>query len=230
MKKYKNIFFDLDHTIWDYERNAVETLKELHNTFDLSKYNHDIEQFCAQFLTINDEMWILYRENKISRDELNFNRFALLIPELKEDKQLINKICDFYLEEVAKKPHLIGGAKEILDYLTQKRYNLYIVTNGHTKMQEQKIASSNIGHYFKKIYTSEHVGAKKPSKAYFEYAIKSSNAIKRESIVIGDSYEADILGAKAFGLDQIFYNPLQIKVPIKPTFEIRGIIELKAIL
>lgn len=230
MKKYKNIFFDLDHTIWDYERNAVETLKELHEAFNLIEYHADIDRFCNQFLTINDEMWLLYRENKISRDELNFNRFALLIPELKEDKQLINKICDFYLEEVAKKPHLIAGASEILDYLTQKKYDLYIVTNGHTKMQEQKIASSNIGHYFKKIYTSEHVGAKKPSKAYFEYAIKSSNALKRESVVIGDSYEADILGAKAFGLDQIFYNPLQIRVSIKPTFEIKEIIELKTIL
>ena len=230
MKKYKNIFFDLDHTIWDYERNAVETLKELHETFNLTEYHPDIDHFCNQFLTINDEMWVLYRENKISRDELNFNRFALLIPELKEDKQLINKICDSYLEEVAKKPHLIAGAQEILDYLTQKKYDLYIVTNGHTKMQEQKIASSNIGSYFKKIYTSEHVGAKKPSKAYFEYAIKSSNAIKRESVVIGDSYEADILGAKAFGLDQIFYNPLQITVPIKPTFEIKEIRELKTIL
>lgn len=230
MKKYKNLFFDLDHTLWDYERNAVETLMELHSTFDLKEYHPDINQFCSQFLTINDEMWVLYRENKISRDELNFNRFALLIPELKEDKQLINKICEYYLADVAKKPHLIAGAQEILDYLTQKRYDLYIITNGHTKMQEQKIASSNIGRYFKKVYTSEHVGAKKPSKAYFEYAIKSSNAVKRESIVIGDSYEADILGAKAFGIDQIFYNPTQISVPLKPTFDIKEIIELKTIL
>ena len=230
MRKYKNLFFDLDHTIWDYERNAIETLKNLHSTFALANYHPDRDQFCAQFLTINDAMWILYRENKINRDELNFNRFALLIPELKEDKQLINKICDYYLDDVAKRPHLIMGAQETLDYLRERKYDLYIVTNGHTKMQEQKIASSNIGHYFKKIYTSEQVGAKKPSRAYFEYAIKSSNALKRESIVIGDSYEADILGAKAFGLDQIFYNPSQISVQTKPTFDIKEIIELKSIL
>ena len=230
MAKYKHIFFDLDHTLWDYERNATETLERIYSEFQLAQHSPNVELFCTEFFRVNDELWTLYRNNKIKREELNITRFAGAIPALKDNSKLIGQISNYFIEECPKKAHLVDGALELLDYLKTKHYHLYIVTNGHDKMQNEKIKSSGIGHFFTRVYTSEGIGAKKPHKKYFEYAIKSSNALKKESIVIGDNYEADILGAKNFGVDQIFYNPRKNQFPLKATFEVEKMSEISSIL
>lgn len=230
MGKYKHLFFDLDHTLWDYERNATETLAEMHKVFKLGLYEPNLAELCRKFFLNNEALWILYRNNLIKREELNVNRFKLTLPELANNEASLIELSDHFLAESPKHPHLVDGALEVLNYLKQKRYNLYIVTNGHNVMQETKLQSSGIRDFFLKVYTSEQIGAKKPQKAFFDYAIKSSNALKRESIVIGDNFEADIVGAKNFGLDQVFFNPSQQVHLEKATYEIRDIRELITIL
>lgn len=229
MAKYKHLFFDLDHTLWDYDRNSRETLIEMHERFGLACYQPNVGLFCNEFFRNNEEQWALFRSNKIRREELNVNRFAQTLS-LPSNDELVLKVSQFFIAESPKRSHLIAGVMETLGYLKSKGYFLYIVTNGYCVMQEQKIKSSGIGHFFTKIYTSEGVGAKKPHRDYFEYAIKSSNASKKESLVIGDNFEADILGAKNFGIDQVFFNPSKKDYLVKATFEIADISEMQTFL
>ena len=230
LKRYHHLFFDLDHTLWDYERNAGETLVEIYHHFELSRYQPDVKRFCDDFFRINEEMWALFRDNKIKKEELNSSRFSKALPLIASDEQFIEEISDYFLHHCPQKSHLIEGSRELLDYLKSRGYLLYIVTNGYQKMQLQKMESSSIMNYFTKIFTSENVGSKKPHRDYFAYALKSCNARKTESLVIGDNYEADILGAMNFGIDQVFYNPKNDAVEKKPTYDIKRISELMELL
>jgi len=146
-----------------------------------------------------------------------------------QDTQFITAVSDFYMEEVSKKPILIEGTIEVLDNLTD-RYSMHILTNGFPEIQKAKIQNSGLTGYFGKIITSYDAGYQKPDGRIFEYALKSVNAGKFTSIMIGDDLKVDILGAKKCGLDQVYFNKERKTHNEQVTFEINELQELLTIL
>jgi putative hydrolase of the HAD superfamily len=230
LRKYKHIFFDLDRTLWDFDNNTALTLKEILILFNLRGIIRDEEFFIHQYHKHNDYVWDLYKKKCIRKKELRAERFRLLLNDFGiVNSELVRLMDEYYLAKSPQKPLVIPHTHSILEYLS-RRYQLYIITNGFQEVQETKLQSSNIYHYFKKVFTSDKLGISKPNKQFFEAAIKSSNARKAESIVIGDDLENDIKGAINFGVDQVWLNPNHLLATIQPTFTIYSLEELKAIL
>ena len=199
----KNVFFDLDHTLWDFERNSALTFELLFNKY---KLDIDINSFLKVYVPINLEYWRLYRNESISKEYLRFNRLNEAFKKLNIDvsSDLINKLSYDYIENLPKFNHLIDGAHELLLYL-KKKYKLYLITNGFRNVQSNKLKNSGIGNFFLSIYDSESVGVKKPNPLIFNHALDDSGCIAKESVMIGDSFEADIQGSLSVGMNAIHY-------------------------
>ena len=202
--KVTDIFFDLDHTLWDFDKNSALTFQEI---FKINGINVDSKEFLAQYEPINLHYWKLYREEKIDKGSLRFGRLndAFLGINIVLDKELIYKLSEDYITHLTTFNYLFENTIEILDYLSLK-YTLHIITNGFKEVQQKKMEKSNIHHYFKTVTNSEMVGVKKPNPKIFNYAIEAANTKVNQSIMIGDNYEADILGAHNIGMDTIFFN------------------------
>lgn len=230
-KQYKHIFFDLDHTLWDFERNAEETKREMYVQFGLSERGiPSYEAFREKYLVINSGLWALYREDKIEKDDLNFKRFYLTLCEFNlDDISLGEKMAAGFIEGISTKTYLFPYAKEILEYLMPK-YSLYIITNGFEEVQFRKLKNSRMDRYFTNIITSEEAGSKKPDRAIFEYALTKAGALSAESLMIGDDLEVDIRGAFEAGLDQLFVNHDCIAHNSEATYEVFSLEEIKSIL
>lgn len=212
MKTYKHIFFDLDHTLWDYETNSKQTLIELYDRFDLdSKGGTGTENLYTHFNKINFGLWEKYNVGGISQYFLRNSRFPLVFESIGINPKLlpepiVKEFNECYMKECSQKPNLIEGSKEVLDYL-QEKYTLHIITNGFEEVQSIKLASSGIDHYFEELITSERAGAKKPFPAIYKFALKTTGALLEESIMIGDNLKTDIQGAIDYDMDQVYYNP-----------------------
>lgn len=231
MKKYQFLFFDLDRTLWDYENNAAAALHQLFANYNLQKYFPEFAVFINLFSKYNDFLWEEYREGRVHKDVLRILRFELCFKELGFEEPDLSRILNSdFLDISPKSSRLIPGTLEVLDYLKSKKYKLYIITNGFTQIQEVKMKYSGLDNYFDKMFTSENVGSHKPSKEMFDYCIKSVNAKKRESLMIGDDLKVDIIGARNNHIDQVYYNPEGIEHTEKVTYEIRNLLELKTIL
>lgn len=199
-----DIFFDLDHTLWDFEKNSALTFKKIFA-------DHSVEVLLDQFLTvyvpINLEYWKLYRENRVTKEDLRYQRlrrtFDTMGAAVSDD--LIHKLAHQYIENLSSFTHLVPNAMEILEYLSPK-YRLHIITNGFQEVQERKLMGSNIHAYFKQIINSEMAGVKKPHPYIFELALNRANVDPRNTIMVGDSLEADILGAKRMGMQVLHFN------------------------
>ena len=204
MKHIKHIFFDLDHTLWDFETNsniAFETIFKKH------KVKVELQKFLNYYRGINEDYWKLYRDEKISKEELRLGRLKDTFVKLnhKVDIQLIEDLSIGYIDVLPNNNQLFEGTHEILEHL-YVNYKLHIITNGFNEVQSKKIKNSGLNKYFDKIITSEDAGVKKPNRVIFEYALDLTNAVSEESVMIGDNWEADIMGAKDAGLDVIFCN------------------------
>ena len=199
----KNVFFDLDHTLWDFERNSALTFGLLFNKY---KLDIDINSFLKVYVPINLEYWRLYRNESISKEYLRFNRLNDAFKKLNIDvsSDLINKLSYDYIENLPKFNHLIDGAHELLLYL-KKKYKLYLITNGFRNVQSNKLKNSGIDNLFLSIYDSESIGVKKPNPLIFNHALDDSGCIAKESVMIGDSFEADIQGSLSVGMNAIHY-------------------------
>jgi putative hydrolase of the HAD superfamily len=197
----KHVFFDLDHTLWDFEKNSELTFEKI---FKDNAIAVEIDDFLAVYKPLNLKYWKLYRNEKVSKEELRYarlkNSFDAVNFEISDE--LIDKLAIEYIDNLAEFNHLFDGTFELLDYLKDK-YTLHIITNGFEEIQSKKMVNSKINHYFDQIITSESVGVKKPNSKVFEYALESANAKKENSIMIGDSLEADIYGAINVGLKAI---------------------------
>jgi putative hydrolase of the HAD superfamily len=229
---YKHLFFDLDHTLWDFEKNSKESLADLYQNFGLHAWNlSELSAFQQEFSIVNKRYWSMLESNQIGHEELRRRRFRDTLVNLgvEADETLGLQLNEAFLELLPQKSHLIEGAIEILDFLAP-HYELHIISNGWQDVQARKINSSKIGHYFKEVITNERADARKPDKRIFDYAIQITNAKLSESIMIGDNFEADILGAINAQMDSVFYNPDGITATQKPTFEIKKLMELKEIL
>lgn len=228
--KYKHIYFDLDRTIWDFDQNAQETFHDIYTKYELEKIFKNFDNFYLTYVGHNERLWKKYREGKIKKSILSYKRFSLTLEEFGvNDDELAKQIAQDYITISPTKKRLFPFAVETLEYL-HKKYKLYIITNGFNEVQFTKLKNSELDKYFSKVFTSEDAGAQKPNPLIFENAIKSVNARKKESIMIGDDLEADILGAKKFGLDQVFFNPFKKDHKEEITHEIESLKELQEIL
>jgi len=204
MKLIKHIFFDLDHTLWDFETNsdiAFETIFKKHEV------KVDVQKFLNYYRGINEQYWKLYREEKITKEELRLGRLKDTFVKIKQtvNLQLLESLSVDYINVLPHNNQLFEGTHEILEHL-YVNYKLHIITNGFNEVQYKKMENSGLSKYFDKIITSEDAGVKKPNPIIFEYALFQTKATSAESVMIGDSWEADIMGAKDAGFDVIFCN------------------------
>lgn len=231
-KVYKHIFWDLDHTLWDFDHNSTLTLAALYREFDLSgKGIPDFDAYRIAYEKHNDYMWDLFRKGATDRATLRWKRVALTMADFNiEDDVLVQEMSERYLYLLPKQGALLPYAKEILQYCHDKGYDQYLITNGFQNTQWEKIRTSNIESYFKVMYSSENTGSMKPQMGIFDFAISDAKADLERSIIIGDSIEADIIGGINYGMDQIWYNPFELKSDLKPTFEVRTLEEITTVL
>jgi len=231
LKIYKHILFDLDHTLWDFEKNSSEALHEVYDIFDLQKHRKfSGSLFVSKFKEVNANLWDLYNHDKIDQDYLRKERFKIVLTDLGlEKKEVPDNIGEVYIEICPAKSNVIPYAFEILNYLKEK-YQLHIITNGFEDVQDTKLKSSNLKDYFDKVVTSERVGYKKPSKEMFNKAIEWIGGNKKDFIMIGDNIDTDIKGALNAELDAVFFNPERASHDLDVTHEVYSLKELMIIL
>ncbi len=231
MKNYKHIFFDLDHTIWDFDKNAEETLRELYHHYGLKELGlHSADLFIETYTAHNHRLWAEYHVGKITKDYLREMRFKQTFIDMGLQPDVIPAdFEDHYVRLGPTKLNLFPGAHETLRYL-QGKYTLHLISNGFREATEMKVSNTNLAQYFDHVIISEIVGVNKPHKAIFEHALKLAGAGKQESVMIGDSIEADIMGALNFGMDAIYFNPAGLAKPDAVKTEIRSLAELMELL
>ena len=200
----KHVFFDLDHTLWDFDKNSRLTFQKI---FNLNKLEVNLDDFLEIYEPINLKYWKLYREEKVTKSALRYGRLKEAFDGVgvAVNDSLINNLSEAYIDQLSTFNNLFDGTFEILDYLSSK-YQLHIITNGFEEAQEKKLATSNIKHYFKTVTNSEMVGVKKPNPKIFNFALDIAKAKSSESVMIGDSLEADIEGAHKIGMDTIHFD------------------------
>ena len=228
---YKDLFFDLDHTIWDFELNSKETLWDLHQKYQLEAKGIDnFDVFYSNYSLHNHRLWDRYTKGFIKQEELRWKRIYLSLLDYKiADEALSKEMSVDYLDILPNKKNLFPYTIEILDYLKYKDYKMHLITNGFESVQFKKIKNSNLADYFIEVITSEASNSLKPNKEIFDYALKASNAKLESSIMIGDNEAADIQGAINAGMDSIFVNHLQIQPTVAATHTITHLKELENI-
>jgi putative hydrolase of the HAD superfamily len=230
--RYRHIFFDLDHTLWDFETNAKDTLQELYHIHDLNaKGIHDFDAFFSRYSHHNEKLWDRYTKGFIKQDELRWKRMWLTLLDYKlADEVLSRKMSVEFLEKLPSKKAIFPYTLEILEYLKTKGYRMHLVTNGFEKVQHNKLQSSGLHAYFEAVITSEASNSLKPQKEIFDYAFKQTGAIDKESIMIGDNLDADIQGGINAGMDTVFVNHLNVTAHVQPTYTVYHLKELEDIL
>ena len=229
--KYRHLFFDLDHTLWDFETNAKESIREVYDLNSLHVFGiDDFDAFFNRYSYHNERLWDRYTKGYIKQEELRWKRMWLAMLDFKvADETMAKRMSAEFLERLPLKTNLFPYTIEILEYLNNKGYILHLVTNGFENVQYSKLQNSNLRNYFKEIITSEASNSLKPNKEIFEYALSKSGALVNESIMIGDNLDADIQGGINAGLDTIFVNHLKIEPHIKATYVIHHLKELEEI-
>ena len=200
----KHIFFDLDHTLWDFEKNSAATFELLFDKFNISL---DLTQFLEVYVPANMEYWKLYRQCKIAKEELRYRRLSDVFNRCnyRVSDRMIGEMADGYIEYLSSFTHVFDYTKELLDYLVE-RYPLHILTNGFAEIQSKKLKGAGLESYFQTVVNAEDVGFKKPDPRIFAFALDKAKATASESLMIGDDLEADILGAKNCGFDALHFD------------------------
>ena len=229
--KYRHLFFDLDHTLWDFEKNATETLHTLYERHDFARFGtFTVEELIRVYSDINHALWRLYQNNKITQQQLRDVRFVRTLTRLGvPEEQIPANISAEFTNILPLKSAVFPYTHEVLDYL-KPNYRLHLITNGFNDIQAIKLASSNLTHYFEEVITSEHSGHLKPDPRMFQHALERTGATAAESLMIGDNLECDVLGAYNAGIDQVYFNPDKRRHFNQITHEISCLSELKGIL
>jgi putative hydrolase of the HAD superfamily len=229
---YKDLFFDLDHTLWDFELNSKETMQELYSTHHIAALGiTDFDAFFNIYTAHNHRLWDRYSKGFIKQEELRWKRIYLSLLDFKiANEQLSKEMSLEFLQILPTKKKLFPHTIEILNYLKEKDYKMHLITNGFESVQMQKIKNANIAHYFTEVVTSETSNSLKPNKEIFEFALKTTNATLSESIMIGDNETADIQGGINIGMDTVFVNHLNVAPTIPATYTITHLKELEALL
>lgn len=224
LKGITDVFFDLDHTLWDFDKNSALAFRKI---FKINNININLDDFLPHYEEINFQYWKLYRDEKIDKEVLRFGRLndTFLRLNYNVEKEVIQELSIDYITYLTDNNYLYKDAETILKYL-YKNYNLHILSNGFEEVQSKKLIKSNILHYFKTVTNGENVGVKKPNPQIFHYAIEKANTTISQSIMIGDGFEADVLGAMAIGMDVIYFN--EFFKPVEGDIKkINTLIELK---
>lgn len=231
MSKYQHIFFDLDHTLWDYDANASEALFELYDHYNFSSLEaFTKEELVAVFFEVNYSLWGLYNQHRIGRGDIRKRRFPQIFHKLRVAlEHLPENLEREYIDLAPTKDKVFPNATEVLEYLSSK-YELHLITNGFDDIQQTKLRSSKLDNYFGKVITSESSKARKPNPRIFEVAFELTGASSFDSIMIGDNLEADIAGAKRIEMDHVWFNPNRIATNVDVQHEISNLLELKSIL
>jgi putative hydrolase of the HAD superfamily len=229
--KYQHLFFDLDHTLWDFEANAHATLEELYHSLDLEEKGiNDFNLFYKNYLEHNEKLWERYRNGLIKQDELRVKRMRLALLDFKiADDILAEKMNVQFLDLLPTRTILFPYCIEILNYLTDKNYSLHLLTNGFEKTQHSKLKYSGLDKYFKEVITSEGSNSLKPNKEIFDFAFQKAKSLPEQSNMIGDNIDVDIIGAMNAGIDQVFVNHNGIEPGVKPTYTVTSLKELEDI-
>jgi YjjG family noncanonical pyrimidine nucleotidase len=227
MKNITDIFFDLDHTLWDFDKNSILAFDKI---FKVHHPTIDTEKFIEIYAPINQACWKLYQFDKITHEELRYNRLKQSFDAMNYSisNAEINRISHDYILFLPDNNQLFEGAIEVLDYL-MPNYNLHIITNGFAQVQEKKICNSGLGNYFKTITNSEMAGVKKPHRNIFEFALSLAKTKKENAIMIGDCIDADVRGAIDFGMEAILFDEKEIHIA-EGIKKISHLLELKKIL
>ena len=229
--KYKHLFFDLDHTLWDFDANARQTLEQLH--IDLKLVDRGIanfDEFYENYLLHNEKLWARYRNGYIKQEELRIKRMWLTLLDFKvADETLARQLSEMFLQLLPSRTLLFPDTIEVLNNLRNKNYQMHIITNGFEKTQQGKLKNSGLEKYFEVVVTSESSNSLKPKPEIFNYALRQTQASVDESIMIGDSMEVDIAGARSAGMDQVHVNFNNQEQEFKPTYTVHALKELERI-
>jgi len=228
---YHHIFFDLDHTIWDFDKNAEETLHELYGIYGLKELGlHSADLFIETYTRNNHQLWAEYHTGRITKNQLREARFKKTFLDLGMRPEILPAgFEDDYVRLCPTKTNLFPDAHETLQYL-QSKYTLHLISNGFSESQGTKINKTNIGRYFQHVIISDVIGVNKPDKAIFEHALSLAQTTKDKSLMIGDSLEADVYGALNFGMDAIYFNPAGLDKPVDVPVQISRLKELTLLL
>ena len=231
MQTYKNLFIDLDDTLWDIHHNSKECLNEIYDDYGYKKYYESFEDYYNVYMPSNHHLWGLYREGIINKDELIVERFLVPVREFGiDDAEYAIKLSDDFLERTTLRTQLVDGTMELLEYLKPK-YKMHILSNGFREVQYKKIENSGLTPYFDKIILSDEIGINKPHVDFFNHALETTNSHPSETLMIGDSWEADILGAYNSNIHQLWYNPEELEpIGFAPTYCVKTLKEIKEIL
>ena len=229
---YKDLFFELDHTLWDFELNSKETMQELYSNHHIAALGiTDFDAFFNIYTAHNHRLWDRYAKGFIKQEELRWKRIYLSLLDFKiANEQLSKDMSLEFLQILPTKKKLFPHTIEILNYLKEKDYKMHLITNGFESVQMQKIKNADIAHYFTEVVTSETSNSLKPNKEIFEFALKTANATLSESIMIGDNETADIQGGINIGMDTVFVNHLKVAPTLPATYTITHLKELEALL
>lgn len=229
--QYKNLFFDLDDTLWAFSLNARDTFEEMYLKYRYDRFFDSFQHFYALYQRRNVELWDEYGNGQVTKEELNRQRFLYPLQAVgAEDAALAKSFSDDFFAVIPTKSRLMPHAREVLEYLSPK-YNLYILSNGFQELQCHKMRSSGIDGFFKKVVLSDDIGVLKPWPEIFHFALSATQSELRDSLMIGDSWENDITGAKRVGMHQAFYNAAgKTDLPFQPTYQLSDLKELMQIL
>lgn len=230
--KYRSLFIDLDDTLWDTDANMRQSLSELYEQHQMDKYFDSFEQFDQLYHPYNQNLWSKYHQGEIKKEYLMGERFRYPFSQVGREIDLIHakQLNDEFMLNTTTKTKLVEGAKELLDYLAGN-YKMYILSNGFEEVQYKKLSNSGLTDYFDKVLLSDQIGYNKPHPKIFDYALKSTNSKKKESIMIGDNFDTDITGAKNSNIDQIFFKNIgDYKIKFDPTYTVYSLQEIHQIL
>jgi putative hydrolase of the HAD superfamily len=228
---YKSLFFDFDDTLWDTYRNNKECLEELYADYHFERYYTSFETFFEYYMSHNLALWRQYRMGEINRQTLITERFRhILIPTGVSEAEAALRLNSDFLKRSSLKTYLLPGVSELLAYL-KPSYKMYILSNGFRDVQCKKLNLAGLASYFDRVILSEDAGIQKPHKEIFDFALKNTNSRRRETLMIGDSWEADIAGARQAGIDQLWFNPQNLPPgDFIPTYTVRSLAAIQDIL
>jgi putative hydrolase of the HAD superfamily len=232
-KAYEQLFFDLDHTLWDFETNSEETLRDLYVELELeTKSQAPFEKFHKTYKHYNSLFWDRFRKGHISREDLRWKRMWRTLVDFKiTNEELSKQLSERYLDILPTKTNVFPHCMEVLEYLKNKQYPMHLITNGFEKTQHQKIKNCGIASYFTEVITSEQAGIMKPHAAIYEYAMHKTSSTADKCIMVGDTLEVDILGALNVGMDAVYVHAsLPEGSSVQPTYVVSDLAALKQIL
>lgn len=231
MQQYRNLFIDLDDTLYNFSAASREAFMETYDLLHYERFFDSFDHYISIYEPYNLELWRIYGEGKITKAELNRQRYSYPLERVGiNDQELADTFCHEALSRIPTKNRLIDGAIELLEYLRPK-YRMYILSNGFTELQSHKMRTTGIDKYFDALILSEEIGVNKPDRKLYEHALQKTASKLEESIMIGDMFETDIVGAANIGMRQIYFNPkMKENCTFTPTYMVTGLLQIKDIL